>query len=162
MDAHYRPADTSSLPTPERLLADIDARLKTQADDDRDALVEAIREPIPSRSGRTRASVRGTVTSHRLGYTVKAEVGTPGKSGERAHVVRFLQGGTGTRGGHGRIKKGHRGFIRGANVTPKGRGQRAQKVWTRGLKNAQQIKRAANVRMQAAWDAVTSEIRGNG
>lgn len=145
------------LPSPDEMLAKLDARLKAEAQGNQAQVVKALRDPVPVRSGRTRASARGQMRSTRQGYTITAGFGTAGQSGERAHVVRFLEGGTGSLGGHGRIPKARRGFIRGTGV-PSGRGQRPQKVWTRGLKGARRVNREIQGQMRNAWDALVREL----
>lgn len=153
VEPRFTPAK-ADLPTPESLLTALDKRLKTEAQSNAQQAQEAVRRELPSRSGQTRATTRGTARSNRLGYRVTVD------NQKGAHVIRFVSGGTGRRGPTGRrIPKGRRGFLRGTGV-PSGIGQAPQGSWKRGLGSARKVTDTMQAQMARAWDGVTKGLGG--
>lgn len=149
-DPRFTPAKPD-LPSPDELLTGLDAVLKTRAQGNARDAQEAVRGELPSRTGRTRQTTRGTARSNRLGYRVTVD------NRDRAHVVRFVSGGTGTRGGFRRIPKNKRGRLPNG-AQPTGRGQRPQNSWKSGLREARKVTGQMQSQMADAWRSVTGRI----
>lgn len=157
-EVEYRPPATLP-PDPDQVAAAVISELQAGAEQSTESLRAAAISGFPRKSGRTAASIKARARQTDDGYDIELDAGTPGRSGTRAHVVRFLERGTGERGPRGRrIPKRKRGYIPSHDLSPTGRGQRPQRAWTLALKRAWKARHAEAARMGEAWERALERL----
>lgn len=144
------------LPEPATTFGKIDNGLRSHAGVTRDRIVRTSRRQISHRTGRTAADTVGVVRRTSRGFRVGLE------NRKSAHILRFLDGGTGSkRPGGKRIAKNRRGVLPGG-IRPSGRGQRPQRTISKIFFaiNTQVMPWALDT-MEAEWRKAVDAIRGS-